>query len=284
MTAFKNGDYPYALGVTSFNAFEQVILMRVKDNVLYYDWPWGRDRILEYQLAKNNGSKLQPVTNVENYKLLLDTLLLVSVDDSVFMMGGEVPSLPWLLTPFPSFSFAPKLANSEMPLPWAEAYHRSVTVVGYLSHRLSITTKNSLLPSHHSDYPVLSCTIISYLTRPVCPVFLVLACLVSRLSELDLYRRVDNETKVRASVSHASNHPLHIYDDTVFAEATSQLSWDQRTNKAAFYSSYSDMRRMVWEQAVLRPDLIDAPLSSGGVPWGNLHPWNARSNETTVHR
>ena len=128
LEAFKNGDYPESLGVYQlrFNGFEQVVLMRVKDNVLYYDWPWGRHRIQEYQQAHNNGSTLQPVTN-ENYQLMIDTLRLVHVDDSVFMMGAEQPSLPWLLPPFPSFSFAPKLSNSEMPWPWPESYHRLVS-------------------------------------------------------------------------------------------------------------------------------------------------------------
>ena len=127
LSAFKNGYYPDLLGVyqLKFNGFEEVVLMRIKDNMLFYDWPWGRDRIREYQKANNDGSKLQPVTNV-NYKLLIDTLRMVNVDDSVFMMGAEQPSLPWLIPPFPSFSFAPKLTNSEMPWPWPESYHRSV--------------------------------------------------------------------------------------------------------------------------------------------------------------
>ena len=128
MAAFKNGDYPEMLGVYQlrFNGFEQVVLMRVKDNELFYDWPWGRDRIIEYRRVGNDGSTLLPVTN-DNYKLLVDTLRMVKVDDSVFMMGAEQPSLPWLLPPFPSFSFAPKLTTSEMPWPWPESYHRSVT-------------------------------------------------------------------------------------------------------------------------------------------------------------
>ena len=158
MTAFKNGDYPESLGIYQryFNDFEQVLLMRVKDNVLYYDWPWGRDRIHEYIQAHNNGSILQPVTN-GNYQLMIDTLRMVHVDDSVFMMGAEQPSLPWLLPPFPSFSFAPKLTNSEMPFPWPESYRSEMDiykqVANYTTFHASAAanTPNSPHASHVYD-------------------------------------------------------------------------------------------------------------------------------------
>ena len=47
--AFKKGGYPsqwvfstQALQKNRYNGFEHTVLVRVKDNVPYWDWPWGR--------------------------------------------------------------------------------------------------------------------------------------------------------------------------------------------------------------------------------------------------
>ena len=93
-------------------------LFRVQNNELFFDWPWGRERIREFQQAKpvpNNGSTPQRVDRrtIHNYWLLQNTLRMVTFNDSVFMMGSEQPVLPWLL-PFPSFMYAPKLGHSGM--------------------------------------------------------------------------------------------------------------------------------------------------------------------------
>ena len=89
-------------------------LLRVKNNELYYDWPWGRDRIRFYAEAKNNGSELLRVDNVVStyleHAMILIVLRILNVNDSLFFMGSERPSLPWLF-PFPSFSFAPKVSD-----------------------------------------------------------------------------------------------------------------------------------------------------------------------------
>ena len=89
-------------------------LLRVKNNELYYDWPWGRGRIQYYIDAKNNGSKLLRVDDINStygdHAMLLNVLRILNVNDSLFFMGNERPSLPWLF-PFPSFSFAPKVSD-----------------------------------------------------------------------------------------------------------------------------------------------------------------------------
>ena len=72
------------------------------------------------------------------------------------------------------------------------------------------------------------------------------------------------------------------FTDEYFAKSTQQRVWGKRISKAAFYASYNDLRRLVWDQAVLRPDLIDAPLHLQGVPWQKLSAWNPKSRENAV--
>ena len=88
-------------------------LLRVKNNELYYDWPWGRGRIKFYAEAKNNGSELLRVDDVSStyheHAMLLNVVRILHVNDSLFFTGNENPSLPWLF-PFPSFSYAPAVS------------------------------------------------------------------------------------------------------------------------------------------------------------------------------
>ena len=122
---FKAGRFPEIFGQYRFSGFQQLSLFRVKGNELYIDWPWGRGRMKEYRDQKNNGSHLaredSSLWETVNNRLLRNTLKILHVNDSMFMMGGEEAWLPWL-TPFPSFATAPKVTTAEMPWPWAEAY------------------------------------------------------------------------------------------------------------------------------------------------------------------
>ena len=181
-------------------------MMRVKDNKLYWDWPWGRGRIEHYRKANNTGAQLQRVggDNMTDASLPFHVLKILAVDDSVFLIGGEMPSLPWQL-PFPSFSCAPKMTTSEMPLPWPEMWRK----------------------------------------------------------EMLLYKAA-----VRAGGD---------FSDEFFVKKADQRLWDKRIPKAAFFSSYREQRRLIYDQAALRPDLIDAPLH---YPTNvQLEPWNKNSPE-----
>ena len=66
------------MGVYEFNPFEQLHLMRVKDNELYWDWPWGRGRLEHYKLLGNNGATMVPVSNrtdkYEEFMMMLNVL------------------------------------------------------------------------------------------------------------------------------------------------------------------------------------------------------------------
>ena len=218
--AFKAGNYPAVFGGNQFSMFEQSYLMRVKDNVIYWDWCWGKERLDVYKDAHNNGTQLQPVLNRKirqnNYWIWHYTLRLLEVKDSVFLIGTEQPIMPFLV-PFPSFNPAPKLTMGEMPIPWPETF----------------------------------------------------------LTELRLYKK--------AMEFHATNKQgLLNFTDEYFVKSTQQRPWKQRIPKAAFYASYNDLRRLVWDQAVLRPDLIDAPLHLQGVQWQKLSAWNPTSRESAV--
>ena len=182
--------------------------MRIKDNQLYWDWPWGRHRTSKYQQANYNGTELLLVQGKEEGNLFRAILRILKVEDSVFLMGGERSILPWLL-PFPSFSFAPKLTNSEMPYPWLD----------------------------------------------------------SLVTEWNLYRRASENNN---------------FSDAFFELETNQKPWHERTPKAAFYSTYRKLRRVIWDQAALRPDLIDANNIDGTIydpKWPEIDAWNMRSKE-----
>ena len=182
--------------------------MRVKNNHLYWDWPWGRNRTPKYCEAKHNGTELLLVQGREDGNLFRAVLRIMKVEDSVFLMGGERSSLPWLL-PFPSFSFAPKLTTSEMAYPWFGAL----------------------------------------------------------VTEWNLYRRAREKNN---------------FTDAFFQFETKQKPWHERTPKAAFYSTYRKLRRVIWDQAALRPDLIGANNIDDTIydpKWPEIEAWNMRSRE-----
>ena len=91
------------------------ILLRVINNEVYYDWPWGIER---YESEKPHYTFL-----LTDHLAILEMVLRTVSDlgDSVFLFGGEQAFLPWNV-PFPSFSFAPSIGNAEFPFPWKESY------------------------------------------------------------------------------------------------------------------------------------------------------------------
>jgi hypothetical protein len=91
-------------------------LLRVIDNEVYYDWPWGIDR---FQGQESHYSNLL----TDHFSLLEMVLRIVSdIGDSVFFFGGENTFMPWDV-PFPTFSFAPTFGYADMPFPWLESYN-----------------------------------------------------------------------------------------------------------------------------------------------------------------
>ena len=93
--------------------------MRIIDNELFYDWPWGWG---EYQ---NGGGP-----NEEMIEIIFSVISRISdIGNSVFIFGEEIGFLPWYI-PMPAFSCAPKLSSSEMP--WVSS--RSILFIYYYYH------------------------------------------------------------------------------------------------------------------------------------------------------
>jgi hypothetical protein len=74
------------------------------------------------------------------------------------------------------------------------------------------------------------------------------------------------------------------YSDQFFEKSSNQLSWELRIPKAAFYASFNIQRRLVWDQAVRRPDLIEAPLHLNLEGWRAIQPWHVSSHEPGATR
>lgn len=91
------------------------ILLRVIDNHVHYDWPWGIER---FQGREDHYSNLL----TDHFSLIEMVLRTVSgIGDSVFFFGGEQPFLQWNV-PVPLFSFAPDIMYGDLPFPWLESY------------------------------------------------------------------------------------------------------------------------------------------------------------------
>jgi len=90
-------------------------LFLIKNNKLYYDWPWGINRLNEH---KKKILKLQ-----KDHMLLFSMLirLISNINNVMFFFGGEQPSINSNII-LPLFSFAPKLGTNDMPFPFYEMY------------------------------------------------------------------------------------------------------------------------------------------------------------------
>jgi len=67
-------------------------------------------------------------------------------------------------------------------------------------------------------------------------------------------------------------------DSTVKKLYGGQVDWSSRTPKAAFFAGYHKLRHFVYDSAVKRPDLIEAPLITH-TSNPSLTPWNPLSPE-----
>jgi len=81
------------------------------------------------------------------------------------------------------------------------------------------------------------------------------------------------EYKYESEASNAVNYSDYYYSRRY------QSEWYKRIQKAAFYSSLDSMqpRQLIYDQAIIRPDLFDASFVSS-----HIDPWNPTSNETSL--
>jgi hypothetical protein len=108
---FLNGSYPKDATHYFMGGFSNVKMYRVMNGSMYYDWPWGMDRI-----------KLGAWD--ENFRLLWFHVLSHTKDipDSVFFSGCETYTMKPNM-PVPAFSSSPEASkSSDMPAPWNTPY------------------------------------------------------------------------------------------------------------------------------------------------------------------
>lgn len=114
---YKKGRFSKTL-TDKLTSPQQARLIRVVNQTLFIDFPWGMDRfpsiqkhVNPYQLINRVLKKLKPH----------------SIGDSVFIIGEETsitPSLRYI--PFPIFSNAAAVDNSDLTLPWQKEYSLSL--------------------------------------------------------------------------------------------------------------------------------------------------------------
>jgi len=192
----KEGLYRKEMKTPGFTGFRDFRLLRVINNTLHHDWPWGMERF------KDSLSDIK-IKLVDHYMLLQMVLTVVSdMKDCLFFFGHERSILPWNI-PFPAFSFAPQLGYGDFPFPFVEMYKNA-----FEYERRAAEAKN--------------------------------------------------------------------YSDA-FYMGTNYLEWNDRFPKAAFFASLDSPqpRQLVYDQAVMRPDLFDASFSTL-----SIRPWNPQSTET----
>lgn len=74
-------------------------------------------------------------------------------------------------------------------------------------------------------------------------------------------------------------NPKAGFSDKEFDRLTSTIPWQERIPKASFCGAYHELRHMVFDQAALRPDLIDVDISKST---GLMKPWHPMSTETPL--
>jgi hypothetical protein len=109
---------------------KQFRMLRITNNKLYFDWPWGSHR------AKYSNF------DIWNTAILVKILESVNdIGDSVFFIGGETPSLPFTF-PFPQInqagSYSANGGTNTIVWPWEVEYK-----IAYGYHKEIISNYNS---------------------------------------------------------------------------------------------------------------------------------------------
>lgn len=236
----KNGAYEHNNNIIpdQFGLFRDPYLIRIINNTIYYDWPWGIERINKESAAQLNRE------NMAIIHMVIRTVL--DIGDSVFLRGGERYSLPARF-PFPCLSDAPAFDSSDIPLPWFESYDSEFQWYKntYGTTKLENTTlsssnnNNAASTSGHTDRRTAR-TVRGAKT----------AKQGNKKSQSSKRKRNSTITSAR-SKSNVSN--MHT------------TSWHQRLNKAAFFGSWQPGRQVVFDCAALRPDLVDVSNATSAV-------------------
>ena len=119
---YEQGNYPKLHGDKKFLFGEPFVftrMFRVIKGDIYYDWPWGVERLIN--TLDQNGSEKDVTTHAR--MVLGDVVRSISdLPDSVFFVSQEIQAFPSNV-PFPSFSSSPHAStSSDIPMPWKNAY------------------------------------------------------------------------------------------------------------------------------------------------------------------
>ena len=119
---YELGNYPKEHGDKKFLFGEPFVftrMFRVMKGDLYYDWPWGMDRLMN--TLDEHGTEKDVTTHAR--MVLGDVVRSISdLPDSVFFISQEIQAFPSNV-PFPSFSSSPHATtSSDIPMPWKNAY------------------------------------------------------------------------------------------------------------------------------------------------------------------
>ena len=107
MKEFMNGKYRNGLS-NHISSPGQGRIIRIHQNKLYIDFPWGLERF---------GTKQNPMIPYNTRSLFNALLSIVQVKDSVFLMNEEYTYLPMEL-PLPSFSCSPSDVSGIIEFTW----------------------------------------------------------------------------------------------------------------------------------------------------------------------
>ena len=127
---YKNGKYVDAdmkaviRGKNAKNIDEfafPILLHRIIDGRLYYDWPWGIKRfgedLKQQQVLEGGGGD-----HDKRIALINTTLTRIhDLGDSFFFVGGEIASIP-MTFPIPMLSFTSSLTKIDIAFPWHESF------------------------------------------------------------------------------------------------------------------------------------------------------------------
>lgn len=134
----ENKSYPLTFW-EGRNGFAAYRLYRIdSDGNIFYDWPWGRERIDEDMKFENSSPQtlmketldkvldigesvfFEGDSNMYNSITVRNDCLSYNYHHAVLSTGSEQPSFPWT-HPFPLFSCAPGLDRNHIPWPWPES-------------------------------------------------------------------------------------------------------------------------------------------------------------------
>ena len=121
---FAKGLYPTLGDMRS--SFASFGMLRVMNNSVFHDWPWGRERFAQWRRTRRaDSSKMladNPLVAKDGDLLVRAAARLVNdLPDSTFLIGGEEPALDWNW-PFPILSHSARLEKLDIPWPFPSMY------------------------------------------------------------------------------------------------------------------------------------------------------------------